>query len=78
MIFRDQKPAEAGPHIIPPPPDQQPVIDKMANYVAKNGTEFENTVKAKCDPRFEFLHSYHVHNAYYEHKKTLYKEVKLF
>ena len=60
--------------IIPPPPDIQPIIDKMANYVAKNGVDFEMTVKNKGDQRFEFLNSWHVHNAYYEYKKQLYEK----
>ncbi|XP_029652984.1 splicing factor, suppressor of white-apricot homolog isoform X1 [Octopus sinensis] len=58
-------------HIIPPPPDVQPVIDKMALYVAKNGIEFEIVVKNKCDPRFEFLMEDHLHFPYYEFKKNL-------
>lgn len=57
--------------IIPPSPDVQPVIDKMALYVAKNGIEFEMVVKNKCDPRFEFLNKDHLHHPYYEFKKQL-------
>lgn len=37
--------------IIPPPPDIQPVIDKLAEYVARNGLKFEASVRAKKDPR---------------------------
>lgn len=37
--------------IIPPPPDIQPVIDKLAEYVARNGVKFEASVRAKNDPR---------------------------
>jgi hypothetical protein len=29
------------PKVIPPPPDIQPIIDRMAMSVAKNGVEFE-------------------------------------
>lgn len=57
--------------IIPPAPDVQPVIDKMALYVAKNGIEFEMVVKNKCDPRFEFLNKDHLHHPYYKFKKQL-------
>uniref|UniRef100_A0A2K6LMV8 Splicing factor SWAP n=1 Tax=Rhinopithecus bieti TaxID=61621 RepID=A0A2K6LMV8_RHIBE len=32
--------------IIPPPPDVQPVIDKLAEYVARNGLKFETSVRA--------------------------------
>ncbi len=46
-------PAAAAPvaAIIPPPPDIQPVIDKLAEYVARNGVKFESSVRAKNDPR---------------------------
>ncbi|XP_060746261.1 splicing factor, suppressor of white-apricot homolog [Tachysurus vachellii] len=55
--------------IIPPPPDIQPVIDKLAEYVARNGVKFESSVRAKNDPRFDFLQSWHQYNTYYEFKK---------
>uniref|UniRef100_K1P9A5 Splicing factor, arginine/serine-rich 8 n=1 Tax=Magallana gigas TaxID=29159 RepID=K1P9A5_MAGGI len=56
-----QSRASPGPfdHIVPPPPDIQPVIDRMAMYVAKNGIEFEIVVKSKNDPRFQFLLPHH-------------------
>lgn len=38
--------------IIPPPPDIQPVIDKLAEYVARNGIKFETSVRAKNDLRW--------------------------
>ncbi|XP_034048999.1 splicing factor, suppressor of white-apricot homolog isoform X2 [Thalassophryne amazonica] len=70
----------AVPAIIPPPPDIQPVIDKLAEYVARNGLKFEASVRAKNDPRFEFLQSWHQYNTYYEFKKNyfMHKEGKGF
>ncbi|KAL3856461.1 hypothetical protein ACJMK2_011217 [Sinanodonta woodiana] len=58
--------------IVPPPPDVQPIIDRMAMYVAKNGIEFEIVVKSKNDPRFEFLLPHHVHYNYYDFKKNIF------
>ncbi|XP_006901035.1 PREDICTED: splicing factor, suppressor of white-apricot homolog [Elephantulus edwardii] len=58
--------------IIPPPPDIQPVIDKLAEYVARNGVHFETSVRAKNDQRFEFLQPWHQYNAYYEFKKHVF------
>ena len=55
--------------IIPPPPDLQPIVDKLANYVAKNGPDFESIIKAKNDPRFEFLNPWNSHYSYYQLKK---------
>ncbi|KAK3084142.1 hypothetical protein FSP39_008921 [Pinctada imbricata] len=57
--------------IVPPPPDIQPIIDRMAMYVAKNGIEFEIVVKSKSDPRFEFLLPHHMHHQYYNFKKEI-------
>ncbi|XP_020371527.2 splicing factor, suppressor of white-apricot homolog isoform X4 [Rhincodon typus] len=62
------------PVIIPPPPDIQPVIDKLAEYVARNGTKFETSVKDKNDTRFEFLQPWHQYNAYYEFKKQYFSQ----
>lgn len=60
---------QAPDEIIPPPPDLQPIVDKLANYVAKNGPDFESIIKAKNDPRFEFLNPWNTHYSYYQLKK---------
>ncbi|XP_018099661.1 splicing factor, suppressor of white-apricot homolog isoform X2 [Xenopus laevis] len=60
--------------IIPPPPDIQPVIDKLAQYVARNGIKFETSVRAKNDPRFDFLQPWHQYNPYYEFKKHFFMQ----
>ena len=57
--------------IVPPPPDLQPIVDKLAMYVARNGEDFESTVKAKNDTRFEFLNPWNAHYSYYQYKKQL-------
>ncbi|CAB3245950.1 unnamed protein product [Arctia plantaginis] len=54
------------PAIATPPDDVQIVIDKMASYVARNGDEFVNIVRAKNDPRFTFLDPDNVYHAYYK------------
>ena len=55
--------------ILPPPPDLQPVVDRLAMYVAKNGESFEKGIKAKQDPRFDFLNSWNMYSPYYRFKK---------
>lgn len=54
----------------PPPPDMQPIIDKTAAYVAKNGPSFEKTVLEKHvgDPRFDFLSPWSRYHSYYQAK----------
>lgn len=54
-----------------PPADLRSIIDKMAEYVVRNGDEFQNVVKSKKqdDPRFAFLQTGHIHHDYYIVKK---------
>ena len=61
---------------LPPPPDLQPVVDKTAEYVAKNGDKFETTVifKHLSDPRFGFLHPWNQYNHYYKTKVAEFRE----
>ncbi|XP_054715820.1 splicing factor, suppressor of white-apricot homolog [Uloborus diversus] len=60
-----QSPHPSTQQIIPPSPDLLPIIDKMAEYVAKNGEDFETIVKSKNDPRFAFLNAGNEFNDYY-------------
>eukprot|EP01117_Protostelium_nocturnum_P005194 TRINITY_DN188_c0_g1_i2.p1 TRINITY_DN188_c0_g1~~TRINITY_DN188_c0_g1_i2.p1 ORF type:complete len:729 (-),score=207.02 TRINITY_DN188_c0_g1_i2:703-2889(-) len=65
-------------HIEMPPPYSAPpndptivqVIDKLAEYVASNGTEFEDLTasKQKDNPKFAFLDNNHPDHAYYVFK----------
>ena len=67
---------ESGPNpIAPPPPDIQPIIDRMAMYVAKNGQEFEMVVKSRNDTRFQFLNENHAYFPYYSVMKDCYMRV---
>ncbi|KAG8182522.1 hypothetical protein JTE90_002060 [Oedothorax gibbosus] len=59
--------------IVCPPPEFRPVVDKMAEYVAKNGDDFEIIVKSRKDKRFDFLHSWHEFYNYYVQKRDLAK-----
>ena len=62
---------ESSNEIVPPAPDLQPVIDRLALYVAKNGEEFEFGIKDKQDPRFDFLNPWNMYHPYYlQQKKT--------
>jgi hypothetical protein len=51
-----------------PPQELQVVIDKTALYVAKNGDEFEETLKKKNDSRFPFLKPTDEFHTYYRFK----------
>ena len=60
----------------PPPPDLQPIVDKTAEYVARNSDSFERTVLEKhCgDSRFSFLNPWDQYHAYYQMKKQQFQE----
>ena len=63
------------PAVVPPPPDVKLIIDKMADYVARNGPEFEIVVRRRNDERFRFVDADHPHHAYYLHKKDAFLRV---
>ena len=56
-------------HIVPPPPDLKSVVDKLAEYVSRNGEVFEKQIKQKNDPRFQFLIQSNIYHPYYLYKK---------
>ncbi|KAJ3061344.1 hypothetical protein HK102_009150, partial [Quaeritorhiza haematococci] len=58
------------PGVRKPPTDLCAIIDKLANFVARNGGAFEAKVKAKNigDSRFGFLLPWNEYHPYYQHK----------
>jgi splicing factor 3A subunit 1 len=56
--------------IIYPPPEVKIIVDKTADFVARNGKEFETRIRAheKDNPKFKFLLKENPYNAYYEMK----------
>ncbi|KAI8739339.1 splicing factor, suppressor of white-apricot [Biomphalaria glabrata] len=69
---KGQARAQGPNQIQAPPPDVEPIVDRMAMYVAKNGAEFETVVMSRNDPRFQFLNEFHVYHLYYKMKKDKY------
>lgn len=74
--LRDQHVHHSSSGPIPPPPDLQPIVDKTAQYVARNDDGFERTVLEKhCDdPRFRFLNPWDQYHRYYQMKKQEHRE----
>ncbi|XP_061365862.1 probable splicing factor 3A subunit 1 [Gastrolobium bilobum] len=56
--------------IIHPPPDIRTIVDKTAQFVAKNGPEFEKRIIANNtgNAKFNFLNSSDPYHAYYQHR----------
>ncbi len=78
--YSDQYPPYYGhfPHPLPPP-DLRPVIDKTAEYVAKNSDDFERTVLDRHigDVRFCFLNPWDQYHNYYQAMKQ-YNRTRLY
>ena len=61
--------------IIIPPPEIRAVVDKTAQFVARNGKSFENKILESSEgktAKFNFMKAYDPYHAYYE-KKIRYK-----
>ncbi|KAF1318383.1 Splicing factor 3 subunit, partial [Globisporangium splendens] len=55
--------------LIVPPPDIRAVVDKTAQFVARNGRSFERKIAGETvSAKFSFLKSSDPYHAYYEHK----------
>merc|ERR1712142_198599 len=56
--------------IIYPPPEVRNIVDRTANFVARNGPEFEDRIRANeaDNIKFDFLNPDDPYNAYYAHK----------
>lgn len=65
------------PVVLEPSADLKPVIERLANYVAKNGNEFEEGIREKRDPRFDFLNNWNMYHGFYlEMKKKAFVDVE--
>ncbi|XP_071528382.1 splicing factor 3A subunit 1 [Panulirus ornatus] len=53
-----------------PPPEVRNIVDKTANFVARNGPEFEARIRQheQNNPKFNFLNPGDPYHAYYQHK----------
>ena len=56
--------------IVHPPADVRNIVDKTAQFVAKNGPEFENRIIANNagNVKFNFLNASSPYHAYYQHR----------
>ncbi|KAF8407465.1 hypothetical protein HHK36_006598 [Tetracentron sinense] len=61
--------------IIHPPPDIRTIVDKTAQFVAKNGPEFEKRIIANNagNAKFNFLNGSDPYHAYYQHRLSEYR-----
>ncbi|KAI9172995.1 SF3a splicing factor complex subunit [Blastocladiella emersonii ATCC 22665] len=63
-----QEQAPVPDSVIMPPRDIRTIVDKTANFVARNGPHFEGKIREKeqADPRFYFLNPNDPYHAYYQ------------
>lgn len=76
LAYSEMLGQQATPTTAPPPPDLQPIIDKTAEYVVKNGDNFEMTVLKRHagDNRFNFLNPWDEYHSYYLQQKNTCRE----
>ena len=63
--------------VIIPPPDIRAVVDKTAQFVARNGKSFEERILASSEgktPKFSFMKISDPYHVYYEHKIREFEE----
>ena len=61
--------------VVPPPISMQPIVDRTAFYVAKNGGEMLNMLKKNYPEKFGFLNATDTHHMFFQYKVALYKEM---
>ena len=61
--------------VTPPPISLQPLIDKTASYVAKNGADMMPVVRKTHPEKFAFLHPENQYNNFFLYKVSLYTEM---
>ncbi len=49
------------------------MIDKLSDYVSRNGDKFEECIRAKSDERFSFLEPGNPNHSYYKFKLNNFK-----
>lgn len=59
-----------------PPPEVERIIEKLAQYVAKNGQDFEQTIRQRNESRFEFINPGNIYHGHYIKKKLQILEEK--
>ena len=60
--------------LIIPPPEIRAVVDKTAEFVAKNGKNFEEKILTTKDKKFNFMKVHDPYHAYYEFKIREFEE----
>lgn len=59
-----------------PPPEVEKIIDKLAQYVAKNGEDFEKSIRKRNESRFEFINPGNIYHGHYIRRKLFFFEEK--
>lgn len=76
-ITIDEPKVEQELQIEEPSGNEKVVIDKLAEYVGRNGVEFEENLRKKNDARFEFLNDGHKFYAYYMSQVKVFSSKKV-
>ncbi|KNE68785.1 hypothetical protein AMAG_13426 [Allomyces macrogynus ATCC 38327] len=69
-------PSKVPDNVIIPPPEIRNIVDKTANFVARNGPQFEGKIREKevNNPKFCFLNPSDPYHSYYQWKLVEFQE----
>ncbi|KNE69294.1 hypothetical protein AMAG_13674 [Allomyces macrogynus ATCC 38327] len=69
-------PSKVPDNVIIPPPEIRNIVDKTANFVARNGPQFEGKIREKevNNPKFCFLNPSDPYHTYYQWKLVEFQE----
>ncbi|VDN97491.1 unnamed protein product [Rodentolepis nana] len=78
VVESSNKPINPKIGIIYPPPEVRNIVDKTANFVARNGPDFESRIRQNeiNNPKFNFLNPSDPYHAYYQQKVKDFTEGK--
>ncbi|KAJ1334634.1 hypothetical protein BSLG_007789 [Batrachochytrium salamandrivorans] len=70
LSTKQQKQSETIPGLIYPPPEIRNIVDRTADFVARNGPQFEERIKAKeqQNTKFSFMIPTDPYHGYYLHR----------
>ena len=73
----DKSYEEPAVGLIVPPPEIRSIVEKTAQFVARNGENFEHKIRQNemNNPKFNFLKDEDPYNGYYKHKVSVIQDI---
>ncbi|CAB3401431.1 unnamed protein product [Caenorhabditis bovis] len=68
MFYKTPCPWIGPKPLLPPTPDLEPILNSYADYVARNGADFERSLSTRMDLQLHFMDPKSPYYSYYHHK----------